>query len=382
MKILLASTSSGSRGGGELFLVYLAQALVEAGHTPALWCASHPRMDELARRFEQWGQVYRDEYPNSYHDRRLRLFSAAFDRTTIRRLANRLAGIPCDVIHLNKQTMEDGLDLLEAVRMTGRPVVSTIHITQTNRELGAFGGGLRDTFAIRWLNRAVGFTWTAVSDARRDGLCQHLKGDVRTVYNAVGEGEATRREEVRKLLLADNRWPQDALIVGCVARLVAQKDPRRFLRLAASLHRAHDTARFLWIGDGEMREEFLREAAGAGMGEVIRCTGWLDAPQKLLPGIDLYLHPAAYEGLPLAILEAMAAGLPCVLSPEIAAEMRVFDETTVILARDGTDDWVDLAGDSAVRRRYAEKSLRLHRDHFRMEAMADAFQKIYQDKLQ
>jgi glycosyltransferase involved in cell wall biosynthesis len=130
-----------------------------------------------------------------------------------------------------------------------------------------------------------------------------------------------------------------------------------------------------------LRARFHREAEEIGLGEVVRCTGWLDKPRDLLAGMDLYLHPAAYEGLPLAILEAMAAGLPCVLSPEIAAEMRAFDERTVILSHDGTDDWVDLASDADARLRYSEASRRLHQEYFRPEAMARAFQNIYQEKL-
>jgi hypothetical protein len=139
------------------------------------------------------------------------------------------------LIHLNKQTLEDGLDLVEAVRYCDRPVVSTIHITQTNRELGAFGGGLRDAFAIRCLGRASEITWTAVSDARSEELCRNLNGDIRTVYNAVGDAPVGCQDDVRQQLLASYDWPSDSLIVGCVARLVAQKDPSRFLRLAAAL---------------------------------------------------------------------------------------------------------------------------------------------------
>lgn len=381
MKVLLVSTSSGSRGGGELFLVYLAEALRQIGYEPALWCAAHSRMDELVKRFEPFGDVYRDHYPNSYLDRRLRLFSAAFDGATIRRLAQRLAKIPCNLIHLNKQTLEDGLDLLEATRLSGKPVVSTIHITQTNRELGAFCGRIRDDFSIRRLNRAHEVSWTAVSDARSDELTRSLIGDVHTVYNAVAEASLKKRDEVRESILSRLKWPSDSLLVGCVARLVAQKNPSRFLRLAATLHRKNQSTRFVWIGDGDLRESFLDEAKELGIGEVVHCTGWLDQPRDLLSGLDLYLHPAVYEGLPLAILEAMAAGLPCVLSPEIASEMRAFDASSVILTRNGSDEWVSQANDFATRSRYSTASLRLYQEYFRPEVMAHAFAKIYQNKL-
>lgn len=380
MRILLVSTSSGSRGGGEIFLLYLAEALRNAGHDPLLWCADHPRMDELAARFERIGAVYRDPYPNSYLDRKLRIFSAALDRPTVRRLSKRFASIPYDVIHLNKQTIEDGADLLGAVIHNARPVVSTIHITQSASSLGTFGGALRDILARQQLNRAGGVKWTAVSDARATELRQQIHGEVHAIYNAVSPAPKVDREEVRRELFGSRGWPADTLLVVCVARLVNQKDPSRFLRLAAKLFQKEPKSRFLWIGDGDGREAFHKEAEALGLTGSIDCTGWLDEPRRLLAGADLYLHPAAYEGLPLSILEAMAAGLPCVLSPEIAAEMTVFDENTVILTTGSGDEWLEQAATSLLRQRYAAASRDLYGSWFQPEAMADAFIRLYQSK--
>src|ERR1044072_2704221 len=66
MKILLASSSSGSRGGGELYLLYLGRALAQRGHTVLLWASDHPRMDELANSFSGVAEVVRSLYRNPY----------------------------------------------------------------------------------------------------------------------------------------------------------------------------------------------------------------------------------------------------------------------------------------------------------------------------
>jgi glycosyltransferase involved in cell wall biosynthesis len=377
MRILLVSSSSGSRGGGELFLLYLAEALKTAGHEPVLWCASHPRMDELAQRFGAFGPVLRDPYPNSYLDRRFRVISAVRDRGLIDRLTKRFAEIPCDVIHLNKQTLEDGLDLMAALRGSVKPLVCTIHITQTSRSLGATGGRLRDFVAIRNLRRAKDIYWTAVSDSRALELGRVLGRKIPATYNAVTEGSVQERSVIRKELLAVRGWPENSVVVVCVGRLVAQKNPERFLRMAASLFQIEPACRFLWIGGGEEQAGFLEQAVGHGLSGNVDCTGWLLEPRRLLAGADLYLHPARYEGLPLAILEAMAAGLPCVLSEEITSEMDLFDSETVIIAREGDNTWSALAASSAARARYAVASSKLYQSHFRIEVMANAYLKLY-----
>src|SRR5688572_18338599 len=144
MKILLASSSSGSRGGGELYLLYLGRALAERGHTPVLWASIHPRMDELAKGFSAFGRVTRCEYTKTY-DRRLRSIGAFLDKAASRRALGSWEKIGADVIHLNKQNLEDGLDLLSALATIGAPNLCTIHLTQSARYLKAVFARARDS---------------------------------------------------------------------------------------------------------------------------------------------------------------------------------------------------------------------------------------------
>ena len=65
MRILFASSSSGSRGGGEIHLLYLAEALAALGHEVLLWVSDHPRMDELASKCGAFGRVVRAPYVNT-----------------------------------------------------------------------------------------------------------------------------------------------------------------------------------------------------------------------------------------------------------------------------------------------------------------------------
>lgn len=377
MRVLLVSSSSGSRGGGEIFLLYLAEALVEAGVEPLLWCADHPRMDELAERFSAHGEVIRAAYPNSYHDRRLRVLGATLDRGLSRRLGGQWRDSGADLIHLNKQTLEDGLDLLAAARRSGLPTLATVHITQSNRALGAVAAGPRDWLSRRALRRAAEVPLTAVSDRRGADLERFSGRPAEVIYNAVSDQAAVDRATARAAIMAAHGWPGDGLLAVCLARLVPQKDPPRFLRLAAKLHAADPRWRFLWIGDGDLRETFFAEAEALGLGSCVACAGWVAAPRGRLAAADLYLHPAAYEGLPLAILEAMCAGLPCALSPAIAAEARPFDERSVIVCDEEDDAWVGRATREDSRAAFARASRRLYEEHFRPRAMARAFIRLY-----
>src|SRR5262249_40902820 len=145
----LVSSSSGSRGGGEFYLVGLAQGLAALGMEIHSVLSRHERMDDLAMHVSDFGAVHRIEYQNTY-DRRLRCVGAVLARNESARLARQLAALEPDVIHINKQNLEDGLDLAGAAQVTGIPTVVTIHVTRTMRDLKARGGGLRD-----WVSRLV-----------------------------------------------------------------------------------------------------------------------------------------------------------------------------------------------------------------------------------
>lgn len=379
MKVLLVSSSSGSRGGGEIFLLYLAEALIGVGMTPMLWCSDHQRMNELSEKFP--GVVVRDPYPNSYHDRRLRSFGTLFARRFSIRIARRWRELGVDIIHLNKQTLEDGLDLVSAADLSELPTVVTVHMTQLNKELGALGGTLRDWLARKALKKVRRMAFTAVSDSRRREFESFVGRPVKTIYNAVSEVGLAKDTEFRSKFISEIGWPSDCLVAVCVARLVKQKDPFRFLRLAQALHARDSRWRFVWVGDGDLREHFLLEAKDLGIEREVACTGWLSEPYKFISISDLYLHSALYEGLPLAILEAMSAGLPCAISQEIVDEARPFDASSVIICDETSDTWIENATSASKRREIAKESRRLYEEHFTPQIMAKKFMNLYIQKV-
>src|SRR5438128_12695367 len=106
MKILLVSSGSGSRGGGEIFLVYLAQGLADRGHAVVVWMPSQPRMDELADKCSRFGRVSRTDYRNTY-DYAARSLATCFNRTTSRPIASEWKGLQPSGIRLTTQKLDD-----------------------------------------------------------------------------------------------------------------------------------------------------------------------------------------------------------------------------------------------------------------------------------
>ena len=379
MKVLFASSSSGSRGGGETFLVYLGEALAGRGHEVALWAARDARMDEVAARFGKFGTVHRVDYTNTY-DRPGRSLGALMDGRTARRAAGEWEALKPDVIHLNKQNLEDGLDLLRAARLIARPTLCTVHITQDAAFLKAKGAWLRDRVSRRGLRDYQGVL-VAVSEARAAGLREFAGSEARVV--AVPNGvpispplPATERARMRAAL---GIGPGELGILA-LGRMTEQKRPLLFLDIAAQVLARVAEARFFWIGDGPLAGEWDAKAAALGITERAQRLGWRDDVTALLGSGDLLLHTAEYEGMPLAVLEAMAAGLPCAAPESLIGEMPFLDESNSIRVED-EDALIAVLRDGEELARRGRAAGELARARFSMEAMAIAYEALYQQLL-
>lgn len=107
-------------------------------------------------------------------------------------------------------------------------------------------------------------------------------------------------------------------VVGHVGRFDPAKNHRFIVDVAVHLQPLVSDARFLLIGDGPLEEEVRSHAAASGVSErFIFCGRRDDVARLLLGAVDVILHPSLWEGLPVSLLEAQAAGLPILASENI-----------------------------------------------------------------
>jgi glycosyltransferase involved in cell wall biosynthesis len=343
-----------------------------------MWIPAHRRMDELSERCARFARVVRAEYRNTY-DRKVRSLSTCFNRGLSRRVAREWAELAPDVIHLNKQNLEDGLDLLRAVGDSGVPSVCTIHLTQSGRYLGARAAALRDWVARSALSKYRGVI-VAVQEARRKELDGFVGDGVRTrtICNGVPLADESSLARLRKAKRAELGLAHDDFLVLGVGRLAEQKRPFRFLETAREVHRHVRAARFLWVGDGELSVRWSEWVKREGLESVVSCAGWQSETLPFLAAADLLLHVAAYEGLPLAVLEAMAAGLPCAITRDLASEVSLFDQETALILDEPKALAMSLRDRSKLHQ-IATRGRELVRTRLSLRVMAESYEKLYHE---
>jgi glycosyltransferase involved in cell wall biosynthesis len=221
-----------------------------------------------------------------------------------------------------------------------------------------------------------------VQEQRRAMLHEFLSagGHTRTICNGVPliNSSALRalREAKREML---GLTAGDFLVLG-IGRLVEQKRPFLFIDIAKQLHARLPETRFLWVGDGKLAEQWQKTIMGERLEGVISWSGWQpDVLPYLLAG-DLLLHVAEFEGLPFAVIEAMAAGLPCALTRDFAREISFFDESNALFV----DDAGELAKklqDPPTLARVKEGACRLVENELSMSNMVESYEQLYLDAI-
>ena len=161
---------------------------------------------------------------------------------------------------------------------------------------------------------------------------------------------------------------ENDLLVGAVGRLGEQKSPLDFVQMAALVHKQKPQAHFVWAGSGPLEEAARKLSQELGIASVCHFIGEYKDIPSLLGTLDCFVLPSLWEGFPIVLLEAMAAGVPIV-----ATNIPGNDEAVL----SGENGWLVSPHDPAA---LAEKVLSLLNDPAQAAEFSDVSRKrIHQE---
>ncbi|TEB14255.1 putative glycosyltransferase EpsF [Pelotomaculum sp. FP] len=149
-------------------------------------------------------------------------------------------------------------------------------------------------------------------------------GIVRILRNAIDARKYTFNAELRKKIRAELEV-KDNLVVGHIGRFVEQKNHKFVLDIFKKLQKIKPHAVLILVGIGEKQPQMREYAEDIGVGKSVIFMGSRNDVPMLLQAFDVLLFPSLFEGLPGVVLEAQAAGLPCVISDTITKEVAITD---------------------------------------------------------
>jgi glycosyltransferase involved in cell wall biosynthesis len=238
----------------------------------------------------------------------------------IERLRSWLRASRADLFHLHAGVGWEGHTAIYAAREAGVPVIiRTEHLPDMILNLKDRASHRRLLGAV---DQLICVSTGAARSMRRAGV---PPDKITVVHNGVPPAAEQpdlvhMQRELR--LLAGSR------LVLTVARFVEQKGHRFLLQAMPAILAACPEVQFLWVGRGPLEEELKHEARQRGLESAVRFLGQRDEVAALLAASELVVLPSLFEGLPLVILEAMAAGRPVVATWASGTEEAVLDGKT------------------------------------------------------
>ncbi len=249
-----------------------------------------------------------------------------------------------------------------------------------------------DKWRYMFLERLMSFfadAVVAVSDDGLENLHRYVKiprSKLSTILNGVDGGELSDERDV-------GGWRQrlgiesDAPVIGLGARFSDQKGITYLLDAMPSVLEEYPNTHLVLAGYGELEGALKRQSSQLGLDERVHFPGKVDSMSELLTAFDIFALPSIWEGLPMAILESMAARVPIVATEVGGVGAALTDGESGILVPPAdpaafADGLKRALASRELRAGLAAEARRTFDERFSADAMARGYAELYESLLE
>ena len=184
-----------------------------------------------------------------------------------------------------------------------------------------------------WACATAAGKWFYTEDLlRTDSFC--------VISNAIDVDKYKYNESIRQLY-REQLDLGDAFVLGTVGRLIPLKNHSFMIDILAEILKKRENSCLVLVGDGELFDALKEKANHMGIADKVKLLGSRQDVPQILQTMDVFLLPSEFEGLPLSLLEAQAAGLVCYASDVITDEVKVTSEVNYLPLESGAKKWAD-----------------------------------------
>jgi len=262
-----------------------------------------------------------------------------------------------------------------------------IKAIQTDHARGVFPVSKKEMLSERILSFWADII-IAVSEGIKDDLTKYVRinpNKIKVIYNGI-DGSKFRVKINKKKKREELGIAEDYFVIGIGVRLSAQKGLHYLVEAAYILSKSFPKFKLIIIGDGELREELETLAKEKGIADKVIFTGYRNDIAELLQIIDIYSLPSLWEGHPLVLLEAMAAGKPIVASDIPGNRETVVHGKTGLLvppqrSTELASALLKLLENNDLRLRMGHMGFRFFEDRFVTSRMVREYQVVFEETL-
>lgn len=293
------------------------------------------------------------------------------DTKCVRDIARYISSHEIDLVHAHD--FKANFYALAARRNLPVKTVTTLHLWNRSSLLtGVYE--ILDRLQIRLFDKVIAVSPAVAAQARRWKIPERK---LQVILNGV---------DISRFASSSSAPVRKVFTIGSVGRLVSQKGYDLLLEACARIFADYADTRLVLVGDGPLREDLERRAQDLGISERVTFAGQTQEVEKALADMDLFVSSSLDEGLPVAVLEAMAARLPVVATMVGAADEVIENEKSGLLIKPDDVEALTysirrLREDKALRKALAEAGYRRVEEDFSAEKMTRKTEAVYAELL-
>lgn len=180
----------------------------------------------------------------------------------------------------------------------------------------------------------------------------------------------TERQSIRNALNIEDNM----ILLGHVGALKKVKNQLYLLDIMEKLDSKYH---LILVGDGNDKAMLLKAATDKGISDRVIFFGMSDNVEQLMQGMDALVFPSYFEGIPMALIEAQATGLPVIVSSAVTSEIRLNDNVSFLHLSDGADVWINTIEEYVIRHIYDQGYVNVRDSDFNIAKSAEVLSKIY-----
>ncbi len=171
------------------------------------------------------------------------------------------------------------------------------------------------------------------------GKFMFKKNEFDVIKNAIDVKRFEFNESKRKIIRKELKI-SDKFVIGHVGRFNIEKNHELLINIFKKVKEKVDNAVLVLVGGGELRKKIETKVKDLNLGDSVIFTGVCTNISELLLSMDVFVFPSLYEGLGIAVIEAQASGLPCVISDRVPREAHLTNQIEILSLTDSVESWV------------------------------------------
>lgn len=158
--------------------------------------------------------------------------------------------------------------------------------------------------------------------------------------NTIDVKKYAYRKDIRVRYREELGIRTDAFVIGHTSVFNSVKNHEFLINVFQGIARADDRACLLLVGGGQLEKKVREQVKLAGLDDRVIITGYTNQVSNYLCAMDVFLFPSLYEGLGIAVLEAQASGLPCIVSDGVPLEAQISENFYRLPLSAGSEQWI------------------------------------------